>query len=101
MADCSKCRTAIRRESGIRCNGVCDKVYHLTEKYAGIDQYSAKMMVEHNSIRFICDDCMHYIQNIDLVLREGQDEVHKNKQNLVKYKHEFKASLKENENEIK
>ena len=58
-------------------------------------------MDEHNFIRFMCDDCMQYIQNIDLVLREVQDEVHKNKQNLVEYKHEFKASLKENENEIK
>ena len=35
--------------------------------------------------------------NIVLVLREVQDEVYKNKQNVVEYKHEFKASLKENE----
>ena len=39
---------------------------------------------------------MQYIQNIDLMLREVQDEVHKNKENLVEYKNEFKASLKEN-----
>ena len=48
-----------------------------------------------------CDDCMMYIQNIDLVLKGVQDEVDKNKQNLVEYKHEFKPIHKENETEIK
>lgn len=101
MTECSKCRSAIRGESGIRCNGVCDKVYHLTKKCAGIDQYSAKVFDETNYIRFICDDCTQYIQNVDLVLREIQDNVNKNKQTLAEYKHEFECSLKQNEVEIK
>ena len=42
-----------------------------------------------------------FIQNIDLVLKGVQDEVHKNNQNLVEYKHEFKVRLKGNETEIK
>ena len=58
-------------------------------------------MDENNFIRFMCDDCVMYIHNIDLVLKRVQDEIHKNKQDLVKYKHEFQATFKENETEIK
>lgn len=101
MAECSKCRSAIRGESGIRCNGVCDKVYHFTKKCAGIDQYSAKIIDEDNFVRFICDDCLQYIHNVDLVLKEIQDGVDKNKITLKEYKDEFESSLKQNEIEIK
>lgn len=101
MAECSKCKSAIKGESGIRCNGVCNKVYHFTKKCAGIDQYSANIMNEDNFVRYICDDCMLYIQNVDLVLREIQMNVVNNKQTLIDYKHEFESSLRKNENEIK
>lgn len=101
MAECSKCRTAIRGETGIRCNGVCDKVYHCTVKCAGLDQYSAKILDTGGFVRFICDDCIQYIHNIDMVLKEIQDDVKRNRQNLVEYKDEFEMSLKQNENEIK
>lgn len=101
MAECSKCKLAIRGESGIRCNGVCDKVYHFTKKCAGIDQYSAKIIDEDNFVRYICNDCMLYIQNVDLVVREIQNSVDKNRQTLLDYKHEFESSLKINELEIK
>ena len=49
----------------------------------------------------MCDDCMQYIQNIDLVLRDMQDCVSKNKCNLENYKSEFKFSLEESEKELK
>lgn len=42
----------------------------------------------------ICDDCIQYIKNIAKVLKEMHDGV-------LNYKHEFKTSLKDNENEIK
>lgn len=101
MAECSKCRTAIRGETGVQCMGVCNKVYHCTIKCAGIDQYSAKILDANNFVRFICDDCLQYIQNVDLVLKDIQEDVNKNKQNLTEYKHEFKMSLRDDECEIK
>lgn len=101
MAECSKCRTAIRGETGVRCNGVCEKVYHCTNKCAGIDQYSAKILDAGGFVRFICDDCIQYIHNVDLVLKEIQDGVIRNRQSLIDYKDEFELSLLRNGNEIK
>lgn len=101
MAECRKCRTAIRGETGIRCQGVCDKVYHCTQKCSGVDQYSAKVLENNNFVRYICDDCIQYIHNVDLMLRAIQDSVGENRQNLVEYKTEFEMSLKQNEKEIK
>ena len=82
MTECTKCKSSIRGESGIRCNGVCNKVYHYTKKFSGIDQYSAKILEEDNFVRFIVDDCLQYIQNVDLVLNVVQEGVKKNKQAL-------------------
>ncbi|KAI8116613.1 hypothetical protein FF38_04414 [Lucilia cuprina] len=101
MAECSKCKTTIRGETGIRCMGVCNKIYHISNKCSGLDQYSANILELNNFIRFMCVDCIQYIHNVDLVLKEIQYEVQKNKQNLVDYKHEFESSLNQNENEIK
>lgn len=101
MAECSKCKSTIRGESGIRCNGVCGRVYHFTKKCAGIDQYSAKIIDEDNFVRYICNDCMLYIQNVGIALREIQASVDKNKQTLLEYKHELEISLRQNECEIK
>lgn len=97
MAECRKCRTAIRGETGIRCQGVCDKVYHCTQKCSGVDQYSAKVLENNNFVRYICDDCIQYIHNVDLMLRAIQDSVGENRQNLVEYKTEFEMSLKQND----
>lgn len=101
MAECNKCKSAIRGESGIKCEGICGKIYHSASKCSNIDQYSIGILNKHNFIRFICDDCVHYIHNIEELLREIHDGVEKNKQQLNEYKHEFKATLKRNENEIK
>ena len=60
----------------------------IQKKCAGIDQYSD-------------DDCLQYIQNVDLVLNVVEEGVKKNKQALQEYKYEFESSLKKNENEIK
>ena len=101
MTECNTCRSVIRGETGIRCNGVCDKTYHCTKKCSGIDQYSIGVLESNNFVRFICEDCMQYIRNVDLALGEIQDGVRINKQNLKEYKREFETSLKQNENEIK
>ena len=58
-------------------------------------------MEEYNSVRFMCDDCLQYIQNVDLVLNVVQEGVEKNKQALQEYKYEFESSVKKNEIEIK
>ena len=52
-------------------------------------------------MRYMCDDCVQYIHNVDFALREIQDGVNKNKVNLVEYKKDFEMSLKQNENEIR
>lgn len=49
----------------------------------------------------MCDDYMVYIHNVDLVLRDIQEEVNENKHNLREYKDEFEMSLRHNESEIK
>ena len=49
----------------------------------------------------MCDDCIQYIHNVDMVLKDIQDGVNKNKQNLKEYKNEFAFALSQNENEIK
>ena len=53
-------------------------------------------MEKDNFVRFMCDDCLHYIQNVDLVLNVVQEDVKKNKQALQEYKNEFESSLKKN-----
>lgn len=101
MAECNKCRAAIRGESGIQCEGVCGKIYHSAAKCSNIDQYSLGVLNKQNFVRYICDGCLQYIKNIDEVLREILDGVQKNKQQLSEYKLEFQSAIKHNENEMK
>lgn len=61
MAECSKCKLAIRGESGVQCAGVCKKEYHLNAKCCGLDQYSFKILDANKFIRYMCDDCLQYI----------------------------------------
>lgn len=101
MTECNKCKQTIRGEMGIQCMGVCEKVFHTASKCCGIDQYSSRILEGNNYVRFVCDDCMQYIHNVDMVLKDIQEEVRKNKQGLIDYKDEFVLSLKKNEDEIK
>lgn len=100
MPDCSKCKLAIRGESGVRCEGICKKEFHQTIKCCGVDQYNLKILESNNFIRYMCDDCIQYVHNLDLVLAEVQEEVRKNKQHLIDYKGEFEESLKRNKGEF-
>lgn len=101
MAECHHCKTAIRGESGLMCEGICKKIYHYAKKCSGIDQYSRGILESGGFVRFMCDDCVQYIHNMDMAIGEVQENVRKNKENLCEYKGEFKATLKQNENEIK
>lgn len=101
MAECHHCKTAIRGESGLMCEGVCKKIYHNAKKCSGVDQYARGILESGGFIRFICDECLQYIHNVDLVIGDIQNNVKKNNQNLDAYKGEFKEALKENEREIK
>lgn len=101
MSKCDKCKLAIRGESGIRCDGVCNKVFHNTLKCSGLDEYSSGVLNQSSMIKYVCMDCMQYIQNIDLVVKELQVQVERNSQYLNEYKEEFEMSLKRNEEEIK
>lgn len=101
MPECSKCKSAIRGESGVRCEGICKKEFHPTVKCCGVDQYNIKILDSNSFIRYMCDDCIQYVHNLDLVLAEVQEEVRKNKQHLIDYKDEFEESLKRNAVEMK
>ena len=101
MAECHQCKTAIHRESGIMCVDVCTKVFHSSKNCSGINQYSIGILDSDNYLRFMCDDCLQYIHNVDMAIDEIQNSVNKRKENLVEYKGEFEMALKQNENEIK
>lgn len=101
MQECSKCRSAVRGESGVRCAGVCGKIFHTNVKCSGLDQYSSNVLDTNKMIKFMCDDCVQYIQNVDLIVKEMQDSVIQNSNYLKEYKIEFESTLKKNENEIK
>ena len=49
----------------------------------------------------MCDDCLQYIHNVDMAIKEIKKCVNKNKENLVQYKGEFETALIQNENDIK
>ena len=85
----------IRGESAIKCEGVCGKIYHSAIKCFDVDQYSIGILNKRNFIRFMCEDYLQYIHNIDKVLGSIQDGVMTNKQQLKDYKHKFEASLKQ------
>lgn len=75
-------------------------MYHFTKKSAGIDEYSTTILDEENFVRFICGDCIQYIENVDLVLKDIKVMVNANKQQLKGYEHEFSCYLKKNKDEI-
>lgn len=77
MAECHQCKTVIRGESGIMCEGVCKKVYHCSLKCSGLDQYSRKILESGGFIRFLCGECLQYIHNVDLALSDVQQNVKK------------------------
>lgn len=101
MSRCTKCNGSIRGETGIQCEGVCKKIFHTQVRCSGFDESTLGLISAKNMVRFICDECIVYIHNIDMVLREMQECVNKNSQYLKLYKEEFDDSLKKNENEIK
>lgn len=101
MRECFKCKNSIRGESGISCAGVCGKHFHTTIKCSGLEQYSSGILDTNPMIKFICEDCILYIHNVDLVLKDMQEVVNRNGNYLKEYKNEFEISLQKNEIEIK
>ena len=101
MPDCTKCKLAVRGETGVRCAGVCDRVYHTATKCSGLDQYSVGVLGNNPMVIFMCEDCKQYIHNVDLVIRDIQHVVEQNDLRFKEYKNEFEASLKQYEKEMK
>lgn len=101
MNECAKCKGNISGESGIQCAGVCGKIYHLAASCSGLDRTSSGILDRNEMIRFICEDCILYIHNVDLVLKDVQEAVKKNSNYLKEYKSEFEEALRKNEVEIK
>lgn len=100
MASCHKCKSKIKGETGIQCSGVCKKIFHEALKCSGLDQSTLNIVYTNNNVKFICDDCLLYIQNVDLVLQNMERAVNRNNEHLKEYKHEFESAIKKNENEI-
>lgn len=100
MSKCTKCRQKITGETGILCAGVCGKVYHTSKKCCGIEEKDIEIYGKYQFLKYICTDCETYITNVDYMLKEIQTSIEKNCSYLKEYKNEFKATLKQNENEI-
>lgn len=100
-AVCQSCKSPIRGESGIQCNGICGKNFHSSSKCSGLDQYSLKVLDGNNFVRYMCDECVQYIRDVDMVVKEIQYDVQRSRQSLKDYKDEFEMSLKKNEIEMK
>ncbi|XP_055388350.1 uncharacterized protein LOC129616828 [Condylostylus longicornis] len=100
MTDCETCKRRITGGNGIRCAGVCNRIYHTTAKCAGLDEYQIGIIESNNKIRFMCDECILYIQNVDMVLQKMDCAVQKNNEYLKEYKCDFENALKRNENEV-
>ena len=101
MPDCTKCKSAIRGETGMRCAGVCGKHYHTSTKCSGLDQYSVGIIDTNPMVIFMCEDCRQYIHNVDLAIRDISEVVQRNNSRVKEYRSEFDASLKRHEDEIK
>lgn len=52
-------------------------------------------------LRFMCTNCLQYVNNVDDILKDMQMVVKKNGQHLAEYKSEFDSALKKHESEIK
>lgn len=100
MASCHKCKSKIKGETGIICAGVCKKTFHEQLKCSGLDQSTINIVYTNKNVKFICEDCVLYIQNVDLVLQNMESAVTKNNQHLREYKNEFQEAIKKNESEI-
>ena len=74
MSECNKCKKGIRGESGIRCAGICGKIFHSSEKCCGLDSSSIKALDTNNVIKFICDECVNSIHNLEDIFQEIQDQ---------------------------
>lgn len=100
MSDCATCKGTINNDNGLRCAGVCGKIYHQSLKCAGLDKFSSSVLTTTNNLKFICDECILYIHNVDMVLQKMDCAVEKNSGYLKEYKNEFEKAIKRNENEI-
>ena len=70
MPDCAKCKSAIRGETGIICSGVCGKSFHTATKCSGLDQYSVGVIGTNPMVIFMCGDCLQYVHNVDMAIRD-------------------------------
>ena len=61
----------------IKGEGKCGRAYHLALKCSGLDSYT-----EINVLRYMCGDCVIYIQNVDGILKEMLKSMDKNKKYL-------------------
>ncbi|XP_036332936.1 uncharacterized protein LOC118744201 [Rhagoletis pomonella] len=101
MDKCHKCKNPIRGDSGIRCDGVCGKVWHWAKKCSELDEYSANVLKENNFVRFMCNQCHTYMHNIDEVLRNMNLTIEKNSQKIQECNDDFQESQKMQVKELK
>lgn len=67
---CAYCKIVIRGEFDVRCQGVCGKVYNVNTKCSGLDKYFSYVIELCNILRYMCPDCVTYMQKVYLVLKE-------------------------------
>lgn len=98
--DCNKCGKALRGDNFIACDGVCQKRFHVTPKCAGLDEYSLNVL-NKPMVRFMCDNCIQLVHNVDEVLRDMQSEMKKNGarfcEELSDYKKHFQTAIEKSQ----
>ena len=99
--ECKKCKQLIRGETGIHCEGICKNVFHTKTKCSGLEDYALNALNQYSMLRFMCENCVTYIHNMDHVMKNLQCEINRNNILINEYKGEFESTLKHNENEIK
>ena len=56
------------------------------QKCSGVDNYIEIKLKEINMLRYMCDDCVVYIQNVNGILKEMHKSVDKNNKYLMECK---------------
>ncbi|XP_017464603.1 PREDICTED: uncharacterized protein LOC108358003 [Rhagoletis zephyria] len=100
MDECDRCHKGIRGDGGIRCKGVCGRVYHKTKACAAIDEYCLQGLVNCPFLRFMCHDCVTYISNVDDALKQMLDIANSNKINICEQKSEIEELISNHNKEI-
>ena len=100
MTKCHECRKKITGETGILCAGICGKFFHSAKKCSGLEEEDIEIYGRYSRLKYICEECDEYLNNIDSALKAVKNSVECNNVVLKQYSNEFRDVIKQNETEI-